>query len=263
MALTFGKLCAIAAFTVGSVAAKSSCVSVRSDGEPAGEFKNVSGIQVYHSYPVASNYTSSSTAILYISDIFGVPLLENKLLADSIASANYPVIMPDLFRGDAVPAEFAEKGLNLTEWLTRHPTSDIDSIIASTLEYMHSELGVERVGAVGYCFGGKYVPRFMAHGKGIDVGFIAHPSRLEVAEIQAIRGPISIAAGELDASFNATARRNAEDILSRKNATYQTSLYSGAPHGFAVRVNASIPREKFAKEASFVQAVTWFDAWLL
>ena len=67
---------------------------------------------------------------------------------------------------------------------------------------------------------------------------------------------------ELDAAFNLTLRRNAEDILTSKNATYQTTLYSGAPHGFAVRVDLNIPRQKYAKESSFVQAVRWFDAWL-
>ena len=67
---------------------------------------------------------------------------------------------------------------------------------------------------------------------------------------------------ELDAAFNVTRRREAEDILTAKNATYQTTLYSGAPHGFAVRVDLGVARQKFAKEGSFRQAVGWFDAWL-
>lgn len=65
----------------------------------------------------------------------------------------------------------------------------------STMKYMRQKLGVDRIGAVGYCWGGKYVPRFLAQGNGIDVGFIAHPSNLEASEIEAIAGPISIAAG--------------------------------------------------------------------
>ena len=234
-------------------------VEVLHSGEPAGEFKNISGIQTYHTYPTAPS--NSTTAILFITDIFGVPLLENKLLADALTITSSPVIMPDLFRGDAVPSSNPEALLNLTAWSARHPLSDVEAILTNTIQYMRSELGITKIGAVGYCFGGKYVPRFMA-GRGIDVGFIAHPSGLLESEIQAIGGPISIAAGELDGSFNATARRIAEDILSRKNATYQTNLYSGAPHGFGVRVDVKVPRQKFAKEASFSQAVQWFGAWL-
>lgn len=66
----------------------------------------------------------------------------------------------------------------------------------------------------------------------------------------------------LDASFNSTAKGRAESILQSNNITFQSNLYSGAPHGFAVRVNQSIPQQAYAKQASFVQAVTWFQTWL-
>ncbi|KAF2248375.1 alpha/beta-hydrolase [Trematosphaeria pertusa] len=218
---------------------------------------------MYHTYPPSTSSTNGTNAIIYVSDIYGVPLLQNKLLADSLARANYTVIMPDLFNGDAIPVSSPEgPALNLTEWRTRHAPAEIDRIVGLTLDYMRNELGFKRVGGVGYCFGGKYVPRFLAQGKGVDVGFIAHPSSLETVEIQGIAGPISIAAGELDAAFNVTGRHTAEDILQKKNATYQTNLYSGAPHGFAVRPDLSNARQKYAKEAAFVQAVSWFDAWL-
>ncbi|KAF2710048.1 alpha/beta-hydrolase [Pleomassaria siparia CBS 279.74] len=263
MTMTLIRLLTVALVGVASVLAKkpaSSCPAVSNEGTPTGEFKNVSGIQIYHSYP--GETANASNAILFISDIYGVPLLQNKLLADSLARAGYLVIFPDLFKGDAVPVSSPEGTLNLTEWRTRHPTEEIDSIVASTITYIRSELGVQRIGGVGYCFGGKYVPRFLADGKGIDVGFIAHPSGLLATEIQSIAGPISIAAGELDTAFNVTGRRAAEDILTAKNTTYQTTLYAGAPHGFAVRVDLNIPRQKYAKESSFVQAIRWFDAWL-
>jgi len=116
-------------------------------------------------------------------------------LADSIAKAGYLVVLPDLFKGDAIPLQTPERGLNLTEWFSRHPTAEIDSIIESTIKYIRTELGSKKVGGVGYCLGGKYVPRFLAEGKGLDAGFIAHPSNLELLEIQAIAHPISMAAG--------------------------------------------------------------------
>lgn len=180
-----------------------------------------------------------------------------------MAGAGYTVIFPDLFDGDAIPADDREgPALNLTEWFTRHPTPEIDTILGLTIDYIQNDINASRIGGVGYCFGGKYVPRFLAENKGIDVGFIAHPSNLVDAEIQAIDGPITIAAGQLDTIFNSTLRHNAEAILSAKNATFQSNFYAGAPHGFAVRPNITIPLQKFAKEASFLQAVLWFAAWL-
>lgn len=70
-----------------------------------------------------------------------------------------------------------------------------DAIVESTIKTMRSELGVKKIGAVGYCYGGKYVARFLAPGKGLDAGFTAHPSNVQVGEWEAVSGPVSIAYG--------------------------------------------------------------------
>jgi dienelactone hydrolase len=65
------------------------------------------------------------------------------------------------------------------------------------------ELGIERVGGVGYCFGGKYVGRWLKGDEsGLDVGFVAHPTNLLETEIEAIVGPLSIAAGSKHISLH-------------------------------------------------------------
>jgi len=50
------------------------------------------------------------------------------------------------------------------------------------------------MGVTGYCFGGKYVGRFLAEGKGPVAGFTAHPSFLSNDVIEAVKGPLSIGA---------------------------------------------------------------------
>jgi NADH:ubiquinone oxidoreductase subunit 5 (subunit L)/multisubunit Na+/H+ antiporter MnhA subunit len=47
----------------------------------------------------------------------------------------------------------------------------------------------------GTSFGGKFLVRFLASGKGLDAGFTAHPAGVEAAEWQAISAPLSIAFG--------------------------------------------------------------------
>jgi dienelactone hydrolase len=108
------------------------------------------------------------------------------------------VVEPDYFEGDPAPADLASPaGRNMTAWRDKHPVSKIDSIIAATIKHMREDLGVKRIGTVGYCFGGKYVARFLAKGKGVDAGFMAHPSAMEKDEIEAVSTPLSIgAAGE-------------------------------------------------------------------
>ncbi|RII13554.1 hypothetical protein CUC08_Gglean004324 [Alternaria sp. MG1] len=171
-------------------------------------------------------------------------------------------ISGNLFAGDAIPSDIPESQLNLTAWFPNHQPANVEPVIEKTIAYLRDDLGIQTIGAVGYCFGGRYVARFLAEGKGVDLGFTAHPSVLSNAEIAQIVNPISIAAGELDATFNITQRYDADRLLTGNNVTYEQTLYSGAPHGFGVRVNANIPRQKYAKQSAYIQALKWFDFWL-
>jgi dienelactone hydrolase len=67
---------------------------------------------------------------------------------------------------------------------------------------------------------------------------------------------------EFDAANAPAARQATEGILIKKNSTFQTSLYAGAEHGFAVRTNLSDPKKAYAQESAYFQAVRWFDTWI-
>ena len=100
-------------------------------------------------------------------------------------------------------------------------------------------------------------------GKGIDVGYVAHPSFVDEEELEAMKGPLSIAAAETDAIFPAEKRHKSEEIMAKGKMTYQITLYSGVEHGFSVRSDIKVKAQRFAKEQAFIQAVTWFDEYLL
>lgn len=184
-----------------------------------------------------------------------------QLIADQFAANGYLVAMPDLFENDPIslnrPSDFDFPG-----WLSKHGTERVDPIVEATIAELQKTYGVKRIGGVGYCFGGKYVARFLAEGKGLDVGYTAHPSFVQPQELKGIKGPLSIAAAETDQIFPAEKRRETEDILKEMGATYQLTLYSGVEHGFAVRADVAKKNVRFAKEAAFEQAVTWFNEWL-
>lgn len=73
---------------------------------------------------------------------------------------------------------------------------------------MKTNLGAKKVGAVGYCFGGRYVARFLATGKGLDAGFVAHPTATTTEEFQAVAGPFSIGAAGKSQPHPQTNRAN-------------------------------------------------------
>ncbi|MCJ1236774.1 hypothetical protein MMC14_004756 [Varicellaria rhodocarpa] len=153
------------------------------------------------------------------------------------------------------------KEFDLEAWLSHHPTSRVDPIMTSVIHTMRSEMGVKRLGAVGYCFGGKYTCRFLKPGF-IDVGFTAHPSFVLPEELRAIQGPLSIAAAEKDEIMDEAKRRETEDILKEMDVRYQVTLYGDVGHGFAVRGDLKNQASRFAKEAAFYQAVMWFEEFL-
>ncbi|KAF2195767.1 alpha/beta-hydrolase [Zopfia rhizophila CBS 207.26] len=232
-------------------------VGVKHEGTAVGEVKKIGDVRTYFSYPKDK---STQNAILIITDVIGMDFINVQLIADQFAANGYFVVMPDLFRGDPVPLNSPE-GFDIMEWLKGHPISKVDPIIEATLKEMRGPLGCKRIGGVGYCFGGKYVCRFLKEGK-LDAGFTAHPSFVDKEEVEGIQGPLSIAAAETDQIFPAPKRRETEDILQKMSVPYQINLFSDVVHGFAVRTDISKRREKFAKEQAFLQAVHWFDEYV-
>lgn len=65
-----------------------------------------------------------------------------------------------------------------------------------------------------------------------------------------------------DFVFTTAKRHESEEILDGLDVAYQINMFSEVEHGFAVRCDLSNPRQKFAKEQAFNQAVAWFDQYL-
>lgn len=107
--------------------------------------------------------------------------------------------MPDLFHGDPVKLNPPE-GFQIMDWIKGHQKGVVDPIVDTCIKEMKGNLGVKSLGAVGYCFGAKYVARFLNKGQ-IDAGFVAHPSFVDDEEIKGITGPFSIAAAGMLISF--------------------------------------------------------------
>ncbi|KAH8666827.1 dienelactone hydrolase [Xylariales sp. PMI_506] len=187
-------------------------------------------------------------------------------MADLYAANGYLTLIIDVFNGDPLSLNRPDN-FDFMAWLTKGSTGDnphtpdyVDPIVVEAIKFLKEEKGIKKLGAVGYCFGAKYVAR---HYPAIDVGFFAHPSFVDEAELEGFKGPLSIAAAETDEIFPTEKRHRAEEILAKKGDPYQINLYSQVVHGFSVRCDLSKKAEKFAKEQAFLQAVTWFDTWLL
>ncbi|KAK6379632.1 hypothetical protein LTS17_005704 [Exophiala oligosperma] len=240
------------------------------DGTPTGRIEStfvntqLGPVDAYITEPKISGSDEKKHGILFIPDVIGHTSNNAQLLADQFAARGYYVVIPDLFYGDFIEMNnFAN--VDLAKWKLghysdrklAHDPASIDPIIEACIKKMKMELGIKKLGAVGYCFGAKYVVRFLKEGS-FDAGYGAHPSFVDTEELAAITRPFSIAAAEIDGIFTAEDRHQSEAILKKAGVPWQIDLYGGVSHGFAVRGDIKDKRLRFAMEAAFSQAVDWF-----
>ena len=165
--------------------------------------------RAYFSYP---KNKSTQNAVLFLVDNLGIDFINSQLCvaclllvpffsvwrlthaskADQFAANGYFVVMPDIVLGDPAPLN-PPADWDVYSWVAQHTPEVTDPVVDAAIREMRGPLGCKSVAAVGYCFGGKWVCRFLKAGM-LDVGFVAHPSLVTEEELGGIQGPLSIAA---------------------------------------------------------------------
>ncbi|KAJ5833274.1 hypothetical protein N7474_001585, partial [Penicillium riverlandense] len=82
--------------------------------------------------------------VVLLTDIFGI-FTNSLVLADGSAYNCYLTVIPDLFQDDQMKLSDRQNG----------KPAIVDPIVESTIQYVRDTFGVKKIGAVGYCFGGK------------------------------------------------------------------------------------------------------------
>lgn len=214
---------------------------------------------------------ASSRVLYFFTDIFGIALINNRLLCDLFAEKGFYVIMPDLFDGDAIPEDAMNPGKHvdfgalLAAWGVNHSVANIDPIIAKVVKQIRADYSPKFSASVGYCFGAKYTVRLLAEDGVLQSAGIFHPSRITMEEVEAIKGEgqtLFICSPDNDGSYTKELRSKTEDHLKvladSTGFRYKTVLLHGVGHGFAVRGDIRDPWVKYSKERAFIESVDWF-----
>jgi dienelactone hydrolase len=236
------------------------------------------------------------------SDIFGLALPNNKLIADAIAKAgDWLVYLPDFFKGDPVTLKLADVLIPVDEskqsklskytgilanvpsfimWSTRHKTAPTDKICMDFLgELRRATPKGQKVGMVGFCWGGKYAIRSGLEVNKIELDGVKtplvdavvalHPSNLVLPDdVEGPVVPISCGWGLEDTAVDIKQKGVIEGIHAKaakegaKLPEIEHKTYSPGRHGFAVRGNPDDPKERACLEDSITQIATWFKRWL-
>ena len=185
---------------------------------------------------VARPTTNPKAAIIVIQEIFGVnPGIRQK--CDKLAAEGYLAVAPDLFwrlepgieLDPDVEAEFTEA----LEWMGKFDQDAGISDIQATINHIRKHEGVEKVGCVGYCLGGRLAYMTAAR-TSIDasVGYYGVGIDGLLHEKEAIAHPLMLHIPTADGFVNeATQKAMHEGLGDHPRVTLHD--YEGLDHGFA------------------------------
>ncbi|KAH7398260.1 hypothetical protein BKA66DRAFT_565879 [Pyrenochaeta sp. MPI-SDFR-AT-0127] len=268
------------------------------EGQPKGKEEIIHGLNTY----VIGNRTNPRGIVVVYSDIFGLGLPNNKLIADAYAeSGQWLVYLPDFFKGDSValsvadvliPVDAAKQSTfakysgilasmpSFLLWMSRHRQGPTETICMDFLESLRRATPTnQKIGIVGMCWGGRYAIRAGLESNMIeidgekkplvDAAVALHPSNLIIpGDVEDLVIPVSYGWGVQDIAVSFKQKGQIEAIHegSRKEGKnipeMEHKAYTPGRHGFSVRGNPDDPEERKCLEDSEAQALSWLDKWL-
>jgi len=279
------------------VGVSSCCLSGKlATGTPTGVEKQIGGLDTYVATPEGA---STAQTIVFLVDIFGWKLKNTRLLADQYAKAGFTCYIPDVHEGDSLPEEFlktaeppladreklttidkaangAKTGATLGPWLIKHREGVARPLVENFIKSVRSIPGTNKVGAIGFCWGGRYAilagqkPFSGTEGQGIDAAFAAHPSLVSIpADFDPVVVPLGLAVGDADSLLSAEQVDQIKDVLAKKErgeqgekSTSEVVVYQDQVHGFALRGDWSSEKDKKAMDDTEKQGIAWFKKYL-
>ncbi|KAH8998159.1 chlorocatechol-degradation protein [Lactarius akahatsu] len=237
------------------------CTSgVRHEGTPEGTYEKINGIKTYVATP-KTDYPKDK-AILYLTDVFGLELNNNRLVIDDFARNGFKVYAPDLFEGDAVNETAFDPGsdFDLYKWLPNHTAEHTGKRVRAVIEELKSK-GITVFGATGYCYGARLVFD-LAFENIIRVAVITHPSLLTTEDldiyVKKSKAPLLLNSCEHDELFPPALALTTDEKFSNFEPGYKRTYWEGVHHGFATRGDLKNPVVTAAKEGAFKAIVEWF-----
>ncbi|KAK4035224.1 Alpha/Beta hydrolase protein [Parachaetomium inaequale] len=245
------------------------------EGTPTGTVTTLAGAPnpVYVANPAPTS--TSRAAILLIHDLLGWTFPNARLLADAYArEADATVYLPDFFGGEVVPFEPVLAGrfdeIDLPAWTARNNREVREPEIVAFARALRASGEYDKIGAIGFCFGGWAVFRLGAHefaqeggGKGlVDCISAGHPTWLTEKDVEEVAVPAQLLAPELDITFTAEMKLFTFSALQKKGISFDYQHLPGVMHGCLTRGDATHKGEREAMVRGKDAAVAWFRQWL-
>jgi len=252
------------------------------EGTPRGKIETIDNLQTYVAAPKDG---SKAKSIVFIVDIFGWEFKNVRLLADNYANAGFYCYVPDIHQGDSLPIEFLQSvepplrvreqlslidktkatatvGTTLPPWLIKHREAVVKPLIDSFIRAVRKIPGTGKVGAIGFCWGGRYAI-LAAHGE-VDAAYACHPSLVTIpGDFDPVAKPFSLAVGDKDSLLDSDSVGKIQDVIAKKtNVPHELRIYEDQVHGFALRSDWSSEKDRKSMDDAEKQGVEFFNKYL-
>ena len=156
----------------------------------------------------------------------------------------------------------ATVGTTLPPWLIRHREGVSKPLIDSFISVVRANPGTGKVGAIGFCWGGRYAI-LAAHGE-VDAAYACHPSLVAVpGDFEPVTKPLSLAVGDKDSLLDSATIGKIQDTLAKKTSIpHELRIYEDQVHGFALRSDWSSEKDRIAMDEAEKQGIEWFNKYL-
>jgi dienelactone hydrolase len=181
--------------------------------------------------------------------------------AEQLAAMGYTALALDMF-GKGSLAEHPDDAKKFVD-AAMADLGEAERRFTTALDLLkgHATVDAERVGAIGYCFGGGVVLHMARVGTDLDVVASFHGSLAPMtpAEPGAVKARVLVFTGEADPMVPADVVAAFEEEMTAAGVDYTVKVYPGATHSFT-NPDATAVGEKFGMPVAYDEAADR-DSW--
>ena len=171
---------------------------------------------------------------VYIAHIEGTPIEDMVATAKRLAAEGYAALAIDVYGEGVTTEDPGEAGHRMNELLDNPKELLARALAGSKQLHDMPETCRDRMGAVGFCFGGKIVLDMARSGLKLKAvaTFHGNLSATKRAEPGDIKAELLIAHGGEDSMVSMEVVEDFKEEMDAAGVSYELDIYEGAKHGF-------------------------------
>ncbi|XP_048224068.1 carboxymethylenebutenolidase homolog [Perognathus longimembris pacificus] len=216
-------------------------------------------IQAY----VTRSPVDAGKAVVIVQDIFGWKLPNTRYIADMIAGNGYTVIVPDFFVGQEPWSPSGDWSM-FPEWLKTKNARKINREFDAALKYLKEQCHAQKVGVVGFCWGGVAVHHIMATYPDVRAGVSLYGIVKDSEDVYSLKNPTLFIFAEKDAVIPLEQVSSLTQKLKEHcKVEYQIKTFSGQTHGFVHRKKEDcLPADKPYIDEARRNLIEWLNKYV-